>query len=87
MSRQTGTHELLEQSVSRVGSSRTFRWGLPKWWYRFVGDCSAGRRHKPDLHTFSIGFQDEPFYDETQHARFGREKIEYRPHRLFTDQR
>ncbi len=25
-------------------------------------------RHKPDLHTFSIGFRDEPFFDETHYA-------------------
>lgn len=25
-------------------------------------------RHKPDLHTFSIGFRDEKFFDETQYA-------------------
>jgi asparagine synthase (glutamine-hydrolysing) len=26
-------------------------------------------RHKPDLHTFSIGFRDEKFFDETDYAR------------------
>lgn len=26
-------------------------------------------RHKPDIHTFSIGFKDEPFFDETQYAQ------------------
>ena len=26
-------------------------------------------KHKPDLHTFSIGFKDEPFFDETHYAR------------------
>ncbi|MDW8330480.1 MAG: asparagine synthase (glutamine-hydrolyzing) [Cyclobacteriaceae bacterium] len=26
-------------------------------------------RHKPDLHTFSIGFRDEPFFDETHFAQ------------------
>jgi asparagine synthase (glutamine-hydrolysing) len=26
-------------------------------------------KHKPDLHTFSIGFKDEPFFDETDYAR------------------
>ncbi len=25
-------------------------------------------KHKPDLHTFSIGFRDEPFFDETSYA-------------------
>ncbi len=27
------------------------------------------RRHKPDLHTFSIGFKDEKFFDETPYAQ------------------
>jgi asparagine synthase (glutamine-hydrolysing) len=27
------------------------------------------KRHKPDLHTFSIGFTDEPFFDETHYAQ------------------
>ncbi len=26
-------------------------------------------KHKPDLHTFSIGFKDEKFFDETRYAR------------------
>ncbi len=26
-------------------------------------------KHKPDLHTFSIGFRDEKFFDETEYAR------------------
>jgi len=26
-------------------------------------------KYKPDLHTFSIGFKDEPFFDETNYAR------------------
>lgn len=26
------------------------------------------RKHKPDLHTFSIGFKDEKFFDETEYA-------------------
>ena len=26
-------------------------------------------RHKPDLHTFSIGYKDEPFFDETSYAK------------------
>jgi asparagine synthase (glutamine-hydrolysing) len=26
-------------------------------------------KHKPNLHTFSIGYQDEPFFDETSYAR------------------
>src|SRR5690606_2720756 len=27
------------------------------------------KKHKPDLHTFSIGFKDEKFFDETHYAR------------------
>jgi len=27
------------------------------------------KRHKPDLHTFSIGFKDEKFFDETHYAQ------------------
>ncbi|MCB0489189.1 MAG: asparagine synthase (glutamine-hydrolyzing) [Cyclobacteriaceae bacterium] len=26
-------------------------------------------RHKPDIHTFSIGYKDEPFFDETDYAK------------------
>lgn len=26
-------------------------------------------KHQPDLHTFSIGFKDEPYFDETDYAR------------------
>lgn len=29
---------------------------------------SLAARHKPDLNTFSIGFKDEPFFDETYYA-------------------
>jgi asparagine synthase (glutamine-hydrolysing) len=61
-------HELLEASVKR----------------RLVADVPLGsflsggidssviaalaKRHKPDLHTFSIGFRDEKFFDETEYA-------------------
>ncbi len=30
---------------------------------------ALARKHKPDLHTFSIGFRDEKFFDETKYAR------------------
>jgi asparagine synthase (glutamine-hydrolysing) len=29
---------------------------------------SLAARHKPDIHTFSIGFKDEPYFDETYYA-------------------
>ncbi|MEP6736065.1 MAG: asparagine synthase (glutamine-hydrolyzing) [Chryseolinea sp.] len=32
-------------------------------------------RHKPDLHTFSIGFRDEKFFDETSYARLVSKKL------------
>jgi len=32
-------------------------------------------RHKPDLHTFSIGFRDEKFFDETSYARLVAKKL------------
>jgi asparagine synthase (glutamine-hydrolysing) len=31
--------------------------------------ATLAKRHKPDLHTFSIGFKDEKFFDETDYAR------------------
>ncbi len=30
---------------------------------------ALARKHKPDLHTFSIGFRDEKFFDETSYAK------------------
>jgi asparagine synthase (glutamine-hydrolysing) len=33
------------------------------------------RKHKPDLHTFSIGFKDEKFFDETKYARLVAKKF------------
>lgn len=32
-------------------------------------------KHKPDLHTFSIGFRDEKFFDETDYARLVAKKF------------
>ena len=32
-------------------------------------------KHKTDLHTFSIGFKDEPFFDETRFARLVAKKL------------
>lgn len=31
--------------------------------------AGLARRHKPDLHTFSIGYRDEKYFDETHYAR------------------
>jgi asparagine synthase (glutamine-hydrolysing) len=31
--------------------------------------AALAAKHKPDLHTFSIGFRDEPFFDETAYAK------------------
>lgn len=66
---QKKLYELLEDSVQR----------------RLIADVPVGAflsggtdssvitalaaKHKPDLHTFSIGFKDEPFFDETHYAR------------------
>ncbi len=37
--------------------------------------ATLAARHKPDLHTFSIGFRDEPFFDETAYAQLVASKI------------
>lgn len=37
--------------------------------------ATLAKRHKPDLHTFSIGYQDEKFFDETVYARKVAQKI------------
>jgi asparagine synthase (glutamine-hydrolysing) len=37
--------------------------------------ASLAKRHKDDLHTFSIGFKDEQFFDETEYARSVAKKI------------
>jgi asparagine synthase (glutamine-hydrolysing) len=37
--------------------------------------ATLAARHKPDLHTFSIGFRDEKFFDETDYARLVAKKI------------
>lgn len=66
---QKKLYELLEDSVQR----------------RLIADVPVGAflsggtdssvitalaaKHKPDLHTFSIGFKDEQFFDETEYAR------------------
>ncbi len=38
--------------------------------------AALAKRHKNDLHTFSIGFKDEKFFDETDYARSVAKKIE-----------
>lgn len=37
--------------------------------------AALAKRHKEDLHTFSIGFKDEKFFDETDYARSVAKKI------------
>lgn len=37
--------------------------------------AALAKRHKDDLHTFSIGFKDEKFFDETDYARSVAKKI------------
>ena len=37
--------------------------------------AALAKRHKEDLHTFSIGFKDEKFFDETEYARSVAKKI------------
>ncbi|HNP19169.1 MAG TPA: asparagine synthase (glutamine-hydrolyzing) [Fulvivirga sp.] len=37
--------------------------------------ATLAKRHKEDLHTFSIGFKDEEFFDETEYARAVAHKI------------
>lgn len=37
--------------------------------------ATLAARHKPDLHTFSIGFRDDKFFDETRYAELVAKKI------------
>ncbi|WP_306416840.1 asparagine synthase (glutamine-hydrolyzing) [Fulvivirga maritima] len=37
--------------------------------------ATLAARHKPDLHTFSIGYKDEKFFDESDYARLVAKKI------------
>ncbi len=37
--------------------------------------ATLAARHKPGLHTFSIGYRDEPFFDETRYAELVAKKI------------
>ncbi len=37
--------------------------------------CALAIKHKPDLHTFSIGYRDEKFFDETDYAQLVAKKI------------
>lgn len=38
--------------------------------------AALASKHKPDLHTFSIGYRDEKFFDETAYARLVSKKIQ-----------
>lgn len=75
--RFTGSYEAAQQQFARLLEESVQR--------RLVADVPLGTflsggidssvitglasRHKPDLHTFSIGFRDEKFFDETHYAR------------------
>ncbi|MEO1051656.1 MAG: asparagine synthase (glutamine-hydrolyzing) [Bacteroidota bacterium] len=37
--------------------------------------AALASKHKPDLHTFSIGYKDEKFFDETEYARLVAQKL------------
>jgi asparagine synthase (glutamine-hydrolysing) len=37
--------------------------------------CALAVKHKPDLHTFSIGYRDEKFFDETNYANMVAKKL------------
>lgn len=37
--------------------------------------CALAIKHKPDLHTFSIGYRDEKFFDETEYAQLVAKKV------------
>lgn len=45
--------------------------------------AAIAARHKPDLHTFSIGFRDEKFFDETRYARMVAKKLKTK-HTVFS---
>lgn len=45
--------------------------------------CALAARHKPDLQTFSIGYRDEKFFDETAYARLVANKI-HTQHTVFS---
>ncbi|HZY78226.1 MAG TPA: asparagine synthase (glutamine-hydrolyzing) [Cyclobacteriaceae bacterium] len=38
--------------------------------------CALAVKHKPDLHTFSIGYRDEKFFDETNYANLVAKKLQ-----------
>lgn len=45
--------------------------------------CALAARHKPDLQTFSIGYRDEKFFDETVYARLVASKL-HTEHTVFS---
>ncbi len=45
--------------------------------------AALASRHKPDLHTFSIGFRDEKFFDETKYARLVAKRLKTK-HTVFS---
>jgi asparagine synthase (glutamine-hydrolysing) len=60
--------ELLEASVQRRLVSDVPLGSFLSGGFDSSVIAALAKKHKPDLHTFSIGFRDEKFFDETEYA-------------------